>query len=55
MSLLGIVLLILLIAMLGGGSYGYRAGWYGGPYGHFPLLGTLLAILVVAILFGYLH
>jgi hypothetical protein len=57
MSPLGLILIVVLIALLAGGGYGYRTGgWYvGPPYGYgFGLVGIVLIVLVVLLLTGRL-
>lgn len=53
-----LLLIILVVLVLCGGGWGYRAGWYG-P-GFYNPIGLILVILVIVLLFGalggpYLH
>ena len=52
--MLTILIIVLIVLAVGGGGYGVRSGWYGGPRGNgfhgLGLLPLLLIIVVVVLL-----
>ena len=55
MSPLAIILVILLVLLIAGGTWGYRQPWYGPPYAYGGgLVGLVLLILIILAVLGYL-
>jgi len=49
---MGLILLILVIVLLFGGGWGYRAGYY--QTAPVPFVSILLVVLLVLLLFGFM-